>query len=138
MNEEIFRKKNLERMNSPEDLNEYIRASDPGVWLLLIAVTFLLAGFCLWGIFGHVETVIKTEATVEQGVVSCTVRDEKLNAGMLIRIDNEEYAITDVDYAGKSGEMICSVYAQADDIPDGLYDAEIVTEQINAISFLLN
>ena len=137
MNEEIFRKKNLERMNSPEDLNEYIRASNPGVWLLLIAVIFLLAGFCLWGIFGHVETVIKTEATVEQGVVSCTVRDEKLNAGMLIRIDNEEYAITDVDYAGKSGEMICNVYAQAD-IPDGLYDAEIVTEQINAISFLLN
>lgn len=137
MNEEIFRKKNLDRMNAPEDLNEYIRASDPGVWLLLIAVMFLLAGFCLWGIFGHVETVIQTEASVEKGIVSCTVNDEKLNAGMLIRIDKKEYAITDVDYAGKSGEMICMVYAQAD-IPDGLYDAEIVTEQINAISFLLN
>ena len=137
MNENLFRKKNLDRMNSPEELNQYIRASDPGVWLVMIAVVFLLLGFCIWGILGHVETVIKTEAVVEDGMAVCSVTDEKLNAGMIIRIDKKEFPITEVDFTGKSGSMICVVSAQTE-LPDGFYDAEIVTEKINPVSFLLN
>ena len=33
MNREIFREKSLERVESPEQLNDYIRVASPGVWL---------------------------------------------------------------------------------------------------------
>ena len=31
----LFRKKSLERISSPEQLNEYVRVSTPSVWLVL-------------------------------------------------------------------------------------------------------
>lgn len=42
MNEQLFRKKSIERVNSPEQLNEHIRVANPGVWLVLAAVIALL------------------------------------------------------------------------------------------------
>ena len=44
MSEEIFRKKNLDKIKSPENLNDYLRVSNPGVWMLLAAVIVLLIG----------------------------------------------------------------------------------------------
>ena len=38
----IFRKKSLERVQSPEQLNDYIKVANPGVWLVLIAVIIFL------------------------------------------------------------------------------------------------
>lgn len=32
MNDKIFRKKSVERMSSPEQLNDYIKVTNPGVW----------------------------------------------------------------------------------------------------------
>lgn len=43
--------KSLNRVKSPEDLNDYIRVANPGVWLVLVAVVILLAGVCIWGLF---------------------------------------------------------------------------------------
>ena len=34
------------KVDSPEQLNEYIRLSNPGVWILVLAIVVLLAGFC--------------------------------------------------------------------------------------------
>ena len=52
MNEKknIFRKANLERMSSPEKLNDYIRVSNPSVWVILVAIAILLIGVLVWGI----------------------------------------------------------------------------------------
>lgn len=55
----IFRKKSLERVSSPEELNDYIRVTTPSVWVVLIALALLLAGMLVWSIFG---TVKKTNA----------------------------------------------------------------------------
>jgi len=48
-NKEIFRKDAVEKMSSPEKLNDYIKVSSVGVWLILGAVTALLAGVVAWG-----------------------------------------------------------------------------------------
>ena len=50
----LFREKNLERLESPEKLNDYLRVTSPGVWLILITVIVLLAGVCIWGVFGKI------------------------------------------------------------------------------------
>ncbi|MCR4807821.1 MAG: hypothetical protein K5857_09120 [Lachnospiraceae bacterium] len=41
---DLFRKKSLERISSPEELNDYIRVTTPGIWLILVAITLLLIG----------------------------------------------------------------------------------------------
>ena len=52
---DLFRKKSLERINSPEDLSDYIRVTTPSVWLVLLATAILLAGMLAWSILGTVE-----------------------------------------------------------------------------------
>ena len=51
----IFREKSLERVSSPEQMDEYIRVTTPSVWVALIALAVLLAGFLIWSIFGTME-----------------------------------------------------------------------------------
>jgi len=46
----IFRKDNLERMSSPEKLNDYIKVSNPSVWIVLAAIGIMLAAVVVWGI----------------------------------------------------------------------------------------
>ncbi|MFR8314114.1 MAG: hypothetical protein ACLVBP_18195 [Ruminococcus sp.] len=60
MSDQIFRKKSLDRISSPEQLNDYIRVANPGIWMILAAVIILLAGVCVWGIFGHLDTKTET------------------------------------------------------------------------------
>lgn len=58
MNTNLFRKSSIDRVASPEQLNDYIRVSNPGVWMVLSAVILLLAGVCVWGIFGRIDTTV--------------------------------------------------------------------------------
>ena len=39
MNGKIFRKNSVDRMSSPEQLNDCIRVTNPGVWMILAAIT---------------------------------------------------------------------------------------------------
>ena len=52
---ELFRKKSLERVGAPEELNDYIRVTGLPVWIVLIAMIIMLVGMLVWGIFGTVE-----------------------------------------------------------------------------------
>ena len=51
----IYREKAVQRVNRPEDLNDYVRVTMPSVWIVLIAVLLLLAGILAWTIFGSVD-----------------------------------------------------------------------------------
>jgi uncharacterized membrane protein len=51
----IYRKKSLERAKDPEQLDDYIRVTSPGVWMILAVVILLLVGFLVWGLFGTIE-----------------------------------------------------------------------------------
>ena len=57
MDNGLFRKSSVDRMNSPEQLNEYVRVVRPGVWIVLGAVALLLAGVVIWGVFGEVDGI---------------------------------------------------------------------------------
>ncbi|GMB10411.1 MAG: hypothetical protein NkDv07_0216 [Candidatus Improbicoccus devescovinae] len=47
-NEGIFRKNCLERVSSPEKLNEYIRIASPSLIIILAAVFTILIAGCIW------------------------------------------------------------------------------------------
>ena len=91
MSNEVFRKKSIERINSPEDLNEYIRVSNPGIWLLLIGIIVLLFGAVVWGYVGSLETWEDATIIAENGQVTCVLRPEiqdKLASGMQVVIED--------------------------------------------------
>lgn len=54
MKKGIFREKNVKRVSSPEQLNDYMRVTSPSIWFIIISVIILLAGIITWGITGTV------------------------------------------------------------------------------------
>lgn len=157
MDNQIFRKKSLDRVNSPEQLNDYVRVSNPGIWMVLAAVIFLLAGICVWGIFGHLDTTIDTVGICENGIMTCYISDDKISAvqpGMKVTVNDVEYEITSVSdtpvavddsmdaYAlhlgnFQIGQWVHTVTAVTD-LNSGTYETKITTESISPISFVMN
>ena len=94
MNNQIFRKKSLEKVSSPEQLDDYIRVSNPGVWIVLVTVIVLLVGVCVWGVFGRLETTVGSAAVVKNGEMSLYIKEQhlgKINEGMIVRVKDSEY-----------------------------------------------
>lgn len=154
---QVFRQKSVERISSPEQLNDYVRVSNPSVWMILAAVVFILAGVCVWGIFGRLDTVIDTVGVCRDGKLTCYVADEDiktLKMGMKISVNGGDYEISgiaktpiEVDenfdsyamYVGelKEGEWVYEVTAKAP-IESGTYNAKIITNSVSPISFVMN
>lgn len=130
MEKGIFREKSLEKIQSPESLNDYIRVSNPGVWLIVAATIILLVGACIWGIFGHVDTVVSAQAVVTNGVAVCEVSNVQ-NDPAKVRIGNSDCEIISTDHA----DGVCSILAKTD-LPDGTYDAEVTVESIAPFSLI--
>ena len=158
MDNQIFRKKSLDKVSSPEQLNDYIRVSNPGVWLVLAAVIVLLIGVCVWGIFGRLETTVGSAAVVKDGEMTLYVKEEylgKITEGMTVRVKENEYLIASVETKPQTipegfdeymlhlsgmhvGEWVFGVSAMQTDLADGVYEAEIVIESIAPMSFIFD
>ena len=85
--------KKHEKVNSPEQLNQYIRLSNPGVWILLLAIVVLLIGVCIWGYFGKIDTKIKTAVISDNYNSYLYVKEEdlsKIKNGMQVELNNTE------------------------------------------------
>ena len=54
---DLFREKSLERISSPEKLDDYIKVTTPSVWLVLAATVTVLIGIIVWSVFGSVNEV---------------------------------------------------------------------------------
>ena len=48
----LFREKSLERVSSPDQLDDYVRVITPSVWVVLLAVAILVAGVIVWNALG--------------------------------------------------------------------------------------
>lgn len=59
----IFREKSLERISSPEEIDDYMKVTSPGMWLVLGAVFFLLAAAFFWSVTGRIELVENGQVT---------------------------------------------------------------------------
>lgn len=139
MNEKIFRKKSLDKVKSPENLDEYIKASNPNVWLLLISVIVLLAGACVWGFFGRIDSTVPVTVNAKNGICICYVTDENISAvreNMIVRFNDFETVITEIGQKEEAGYP-CILKSETA-VADGFYDGKIVIESIKPISFILN
>ena len=137
MDNQLFRKKSMERISSPEKLEDYMRVTNPGIWMVLTAVIVLLAGLIICASVGKVETRFPVEASVSGGSASVLLDADTeyiVEEGMILRIGNRD---TEIEYVRKLATGESSVSASVS-LPDGTYEGEIVTESVSPISFLVN
>ena len=70
MDNQLFRKQSMDRISSPEQLQDYMRVTSPGIWMVLSAVIVLLAGLIICSMVGKIETTYEVNAEVQDGKVS--------------------------------------------------------------------
>ena len=134
---QIFRKKSLENISSPEQLNDYLKVTNVGIWAILASVILLLAGIIAWSSVDRLETTANGVAVVENGTAQILISDTSkgdIESGMSFRIGDDEYKVSAVekDDLGRS-----IAYAPVSE-SDGKYDVKIVIESIAPISFLFS
>lgn len=153
----LFRERSLEAIESPEKLNDYLRVTSPGVWLILGACIVLLLGFVLWSIFGSIDTTVKLAVSSSNGRTVCYVpynELEQVSQRGEVTLNGKTYPFrtaTEAKVIVVSEEMdpyvrvggglaIGDVTVELEldtDLPDGVYSASVVTERLQPISLLL-
>ncbi|MDR1271964.1 MAG: hypothetical protein LBK04_03095 [Clostridiales Family XIII bacterium] len=70
----IFRQESLDRVLSPDHLDEYIKVSNPGIWLVLVALLVLCASVLVWGFTGTLPKTLTVNGVMEEnGQAICFV-----------------------------------------------------------------
>lgn len=159
MKSQLFREKSLERVSSPEQLNDYIRVVNPSVWIALVAVVFLLIGICVWSVFGRLDTVLSVGAITEGELTVCYVKESDIGSvstDMKVRLNGEEHGISQIslqpvqvdaafpEYLAhlggiSEGEWVYMVVLDGTSGTDGgIYEAQIIIERIAPMSFVIN
>lgn len=86
----VFRKKSLERIQSPDQLDDYIHVVSPGVWMVLGALVLLLAGGGIWASVGTIEETVPAALVVRGGEATCYVaqgRSSEVSPGDALRVE---------------------------------------------------
>lgn len=95
----IFNKKASEKLRSPDDLDKYVRVTNPSVWIVLAACLALLAGLLAWGVFGTVATSVKGTGVYTQGKVVCFLTADKVSevhVGDSAYVDGERMKVSSI------------------------------------------
>lgn len=154
-NQTIFRDKSIERISSPDQLNDYVKLTNPGVWFVVAAIMTILFGALIFGIVGHIDSSVPGVCISENGKAVCLVKreyGERFREDMYMKADGKEYKVflknakpvaldSSMDsYALFVGNMELSEWVYVIDVegevPDGIYEARIVTERISPLSFI--
>ena len=155
----ILRKASLDRISNPEQLNDYIRVTNPSVWMVMSAMILLLAGGCVRSVFGRLDTTLTVAAVPEDSQTVCYVKEadvQSVESGMQVRIGENQYQLGEISqrpvqvddtfaeylvHVGGLAEGEWVYVALVDDVhgEDGIIvEAEIVVESIAPMSFVLN
>ncbi len=134
----IFRKKSMESLSSPEQLNDYLRVTTPSVWAALGAAVLLLAALILWSFFAVVESYVPGRAAVKDGTLTITFDTaedaQRVEKGMTVQIGDVSAPVTFAG-PGEDGEIFATAFMQ---IPDGSYEARVSYRQTQVIRMLFN
>ena len=153
----LFREKSIERMESPEKLNDYLRVTSPGVWLLLGTVIALLIGVCIWGVFGTIRATSSAAVVGGEGQNVCYVPASALQGVLqykLVTVDGQDLELapsvlepqvvsSDMDVyvilaGGLSiGDVVYPI-PLVGTLESGVYTGQLLTEILSPVSLFFN
>lgn len=140
MSEKLFRKNALNKVNNPDNLNDIICVTNPGVWIVIAALMILLAGALFWAILGEVENTMPVSMRVKdgEGTIRMTIQDsDKVHVGDVVRVGmNNSPHVTGILYDDDYTSAI--IYVDADSIMDCTISAEIITGYFHPIELITN
>ena len=90
---------NSEKITSPDQLNDYIRVTTPGTWIILSSILVFLAGFFIWIFNGQLEVSFSSYVYTESEKSSAFLtadKASKLKRGTTVRLSEN----------GVSGEVL--------------------------------
>jgi hypothetical protein len=156
----LYRQKVLDRISSPEQLNSYIKVSNPRAWLVLVAILVLLGAGSYWILTGTLEiseksTAVTIDGTSYSWLPSSEVSD--LQPNMQVRIGDAQGTVSEISTDLSSyddilkmigaramsqtgimdGDRLYQVTMTVNGAQDGVGTALIIKEVVNPISFLL-
>ena len=155
---QLFRQKSVDMIQSPESLNEYLKVTSPGVWILLLVVIVLLIGVAVWGFLGHIDAETQVVVVADEEEAYCLVPEAAIQAvinNKTVTIQGQDYVLSPdtleptvissettnvyVLLAGQlsDGDVVYKVSLEGELSPD-IYEGSIVTESISPASFLFN
>ncbi len=151
------------KITSPDQLNNYIRVTSPGIWIVLAAILVLLAGLFFWLFTGQLEVCAHTPIFTRNSESFAFIPRENLHgvaagtparilntqtSGTVTAIASEPLTFMDIesiigrnaaakmmiDYSSRS---LCMVSLNIPGAPQGVSQAVIVIDTVKPISFLL-
>ena len=138
MKQNLFRQKSMEHISSPEQLDDYLRVTNPAVWVVLTAVILLLAGFLFWSSITAIESYAEGVAEARNGVLTITFEDETKAKNVKIGMDVEVgEVVTPVLSVGQNEEGRIIAIANIN-MPDGRYDIRVGYKTTQMIRLLFN
>ena len=131
---EISGRRKPEPISSPEQLSDYLRVTNVGIWAMLSAIILLLAAVLIWAFVGKLETTVRAKALVTDSQARIIIADgADVLPGMTVRMGNAEFLISEVE-RDETGLQLAFAPVS---LVNGEYGATIVVDSVAPISFLV-
>ena len=153
----LFREKNMEQIESPEALDDYLQVTSPGIWVVLATIVVFLVGACIWGAFGHIDSTVKAAVVADGKETVCLVPESALSSAVAdrsVKIDKTEYELSPESLEPQVISEDTNIYwilagnlsigdivyriPLSESLDEGVYSGTIVTETLTPMSLLLN
>ncbi len=155
MSNPILSKNSNNKVNSPEQLNDYIKASSVGVWVVLSVIIILLVSILIWGFFGSLKTTVNTVGVADNGTVVCYLESSgDISVGDEVSVNGQKGEVSAVSSTPVSAHTLASQYDEytfyslnpsdwsyaveikCDDCDDGINSVKIIYDSVHPISFI--
>lgn len=138
MDQKLYREKSLERISSPEQLNDYLRVTSPSVWIILAAIVILLAGLLVWSSVATIESYVSGTAEVKDGVMTIRFDDQKfaknVETGMTVSAGDTQTSVSSIG-RDAGGLYIATASTK---LTDGFYPVRISYKRTQVLDLLFS
>jgi HlyD family secretion protein len=120
MNNELFRKVSLDRLSSPEQLDQMVAITTPKTWLTLIGIAIILITAIIWSIFGAIPVTVNGQGILISGYgiqdiihthsgqvtdIRVKVGDQVKRGEVVARIDQPQLVASINDYKSQLNDL---------------------------------
>ncbi len=136
----LFRKSTLERVSSPEQLNEYIKVTNPSLIVMLLGIFTILAAGMVWVFCGGIPNAVDLSGVVATNImgeqsVYCYVpisTSKKIKQGMAAQISPDYASREEYGYINGIVESVGTSIVTSDTLASNFYDPQIVLPTVSA------